>query len=132
LHQQIFIEQLIEINDISIDDLEEITRLTVFKLKLQNNLDTWLQQGEITSNEVADFKKDAIEQWRNKHKSSYRGDSDEKEHNNTALNVLDSIREKKLTLCQQPMNTSLSNGTFYDLSDSPVIGWRKDWRKYKK
>lgn len=131
LHQQVFIEQLIEINDVSIDDLEEIARLTVFKLKLKSNIDIWLQQGEITSNEVADFKKDAIEQWRNKYRSSYRGVTDEKDYNNTALKVLDFIREKRLTFCQQSMDTSLSNGTFYDLSDSPVIGWRKDWGKYK-
>jgi len=132
LHKQIFIEQLVEINDVSIDDFEEIARLTVFKLKLKSNINIWLQQGEITSNEISDFKKDAVEQWRNKYKSSYRGVTDEKDYNNTALKVLDSIREKNLILCQQPMDTSMSNGAFYDLSDSPVIGWRKDWEKYKK
>tara|TARA_R110002012_G_scaffold111485_1_gene256499 strand:+ start:307 stop:1224 length:918 start_codon:yes stop_codon:yes gene_type:complete len=105
LHQQIFIEQLIEINEVSIDDLEEIARLTVFKLKLKSNIDMWLQQGEITSNEISDFKKDAVEQWRNKYKSSYREVADEKDYNNTALKILDSIREKKLILCQQPMDT---------------------------
>ena len=65
----------------------------------------WLQQGEITSNEISDFKKDAVEQWRNKYKSSYREVADEKDYNNTALKILDSIREKKLIICQQPMDT---------------------------
>lgn len=131
LQYQTFIEQLIEINDVSSDDLEEIARLTVFKLKLQSNIDIWLQQGEITSNEVCEFKEEAIEQWRNKYRSYSRGLGDEKGYNGAALKILDSIRDKNLTLCEQQLDTSLSNGTFYDLSDSPVIGWRKDWEKYK-
>jgi hypothetical protein len=45
--------------------------------------------------------------------------------------VLDSIRESKLTIAEQQLDTDMSNGTFYDLSDVPDIGWRKDWEKYK-
>lgn len=131
LQSQTFIGQLIEINDVSNDDLEEITRLTSFKLKLQTNIGIWLQQGEITDNEVTEFKKDAVEQWKNKYRSSYRGVITDSEHNIAALKILDDMREKKLTLSQQLLDTSLSNGTFYDLSDSPIIGWRKDWNKYK-
>jgi len=131
LQSQTFIEQLIEIDDVSSDDLEEIARLTVFKLKLQCNIDIWLQQGEITGHEVDEFKKDAIDQWRNKYRSSYRGVINKEDCNSSALKILDDMREKKLILSQQLLDTSLSNGTFYDLSDTPVIGWRKDWDKYK-
>ena len=56
----------------------------------------------------------------------------ESDYNHAGLQVLDSLREKKLTIAEETLDTDLSNGTFYDLSDVPDIGWSKDWEKYKK
>jgi hypothetical protein len=52
--------------------------------------------------------------------------------NEKALSVLDGMREKKLTISNSTLSIELSNGSFYELSDEPRIGWRKDWEKYKK
>ena len=132
LESQTFIRQLIEIEDVQTDDIEEMARVTLFKLKLQNNIDIWIQDGEITGYEVNRFKKDAIDQWHNKHKRAFRKITAESDYNDAGLKVLDSLREKKLTIAEETLDTDLSNGTFYDLSDVPDIGWRKDWEKYKK
>ena len=132
LELQTFIQQLIEVEDVKSDDIEEIARFTSFKLKLQNNIDIWLQAGEITSIEVTRFKQDAINQWRNRHKKAFRKITEESDYNEAGLKVLDSLRESSLSIANQPLDTDLSNGTFYDLSDFPYIGWRKDWEKYKK
>jgi hypothetical protein len=131
LESQIFIQQLIEIGDIDEENLEEISAFTIFKLKLQNNINIWLLNGEITDNEIESFKKDAIDQWHNKHRATFRHITEESDYNNTGLNILDSMRGKKLTIAEQLLDTDISNGTFYDLSDIPQIGWRKDWKKYQ-
>ncbi|MCK4817118.1 hypothetical protein KA005_15215 [bacterium] len=132
LESQTFIRQLIEIEDVQTDDIEEMARVTLYKLKLQNNINIWIQDGEITGYEVNRFKKDAIDQWHNKHKRAFRKITEESDYNDAGLQVLDSLREKKLTIAEETLDTDLSNGTFYDLSDAPYIGWRKDWEKYKK
>ena len=132
LESQTFIQQLLEIEDLQISDFELIAEFTRFKLKLQNNIAVWIQDGEITHDEINRFKKDAIHQWKNKHRSSFRGITEESEYNKLGLTVLDSMRERKLLIADQTLDTDMCNGTFYDLSDAPDIGWRKDWEKYKK
>ena len=132
LESQTFIRQLIEIKDLESDDIEEIAEFTRFKLKLQNNIDRWIHDGDITETEVADFKNNAIIQWKNKHRSTFRGVSSESEFNDKGLKVLDSMRDGKLTIAGQELDFDISNGAFYELSDIPNIGWRKDWEKYKK
>lgn len=131
LESQTFIKQLIEIEDVQSDDFEDIAEFTRFKLKLQNNIIIWLRNGEITQEEISRFKQDAIDQWSNKHRSAFRRVSDEFDYNITGLEVLDFMREGKLSIAGQVLDTDMSNGTFYDLSDVPIIGWRKDWEKYK-
>ncbi len=132
LESQIFIKQLIEVKDLNSYDFEDIAEFTRFKLKLQNNIDRWLQDGEITQDEINNFKNNAINQWKNKHRSVFRGITDESDFNIAGVKVLDSVREEKLKISGQSLDTDMSNGTFYDLSDTPYIGWRKDWEKYKK
>ena len=132
LEAQIFIQQLIEIEDIETNNLEEIARFTSYKLKLQNNIHAWVQAGEITDHEITRFKQEVKTQWRNKHRTFFRKIDDESDNNDAALGVLDALRENTLTIAGQPLDTDLSNGAFYDLSDVPVIGWRKDWEKYRK
>jgi len=132
LETQTFIKQLVEIEDLDNNDLEMIAEFTRFKLKLQNNITNWILKGEITTDEISRLKKDAMVQWQNKHRSAFRKVSDEESFNCVGLEVLDSVRERQLTIAQQTLDTDMSNGTFYDLSDTPSIGWRKDWEKYKK
>ena len=131
LKAQTFIQQLLEVEDVRNEDMEEIVMFTRFKLKLQNNIDNWVKNGEITEEEVDRFKKDAIDQWSNKFRQAFRGVTAEADFNLAGIDVLDSIRDKKLIILEQLLDTDLSNGLFYDLSEIPEIGWRKYWEKYK-
>lgn len=131
LEEQIFIKQLIDINECNADDLEDITEFTLFKLKLRNNLENWLHEGEITSEEIDRFKKDCILQWKTKHKSAFRDARSDEEFNRAALSILDAMRDRELSIAGQTLGTDMSHGTFYSLSDIPKIGWQKNWEKYK-
>jgi hypothetical protein len=132
LEQQVFIQQLIEIGDLTESDLDEISRYTTSRLKLENNIDRWRQEGEITDYELENFKDEAKDQWRNSHKMAYRNLQGESSYNDAAIKVVDTMRERMLHISNQSLGTALSNGTFYYLSNLPQIGWRKDWAKYKK
>ena len=132
IEDQIFIQQLLEIEDFDKSDLEIMVEYTKFKLNLINNLVAWHQNGELTSNEMEKYHEEAINQWKNEFRKNYRGNITENEFNKKGLGILDSMRQVKLILSDQQMGTDLSNGEFYYLSDRPSIGWRKDWEKHKK
>ncbi len=132
LEKQIFIKQLLDIEDVQTFDIENIAEFTRFKFKLQNNLSKWFQDGEITNNEIEAFENEAITQWKNEFRPKYRGKIEDSKIDRLALKILDEIRKRKLSISQQELETDMSNGVFYSLSDRPVIGWRKDWEsKYK-
>ncbi|MCD8433857.1 hypothetical protein LNJ03_00890 [Tenacibaculum dicentrarchi] len=124
--EQIFIKQLLEINDIEIDDVESMARFTGFKMKLESNLTRWHIEGLITKDEIKNYRDDAILQWQNKFKRLTR------RTNFNSLDLIDDLREIKLSIAGEILDISLSNGEFYYLSDIPNIGWKKDWIKYKK
>lgn len=131
---QTFIKQLVEINDVKSDDFEEMAILTRSMLGFKGNIENWKQAGELTGNEILEFKDNATNQWRNAHKKSIRGldsASSENEYNRKALEVIDELRGNNLIINKQILPIDLSNATFYVLSDVPIIGWRKDWDKYK-
>ncbi|MBD3342820.1 MAG: hypothetical protein GF353_27225 [Candidatus Lokiarchaeota archaeon] len=132
LEEQTFIKQLLDIQDVLSDDIEALSEYTRFKLKLKNNIDEWALKGELTKNEINYLFQDAINQWKNKFRSTYRKKIDENQINAMGLTILDSMREKKLQIAEQQLETDMSNGVFYELSDIPCIGWRNDWEKYKK
>jgi hypothetical protein len=132
LEEQTFIKQILEIGDILLSDIELIAEYTRFKLKLENNLEEWLQKGELTKEEIDNLKNDAINNWKNKFRSAYRGHIDNSKFNAIGLDILDSMREKRLQIAGQQLETDMCNGTFYELSNVPYIGWRYDWEKYKK
>lgn len=129
IEEQLFIRQLLEINDISISDIEDMTEFTAQRLKIASNIKTWLINGELTDEEIQDFEGDAVLIWKNECRKQMRADDSE---NVKALKILDIMREKKLALSNSSLSVELSNGSFYELSNVPVIGWKRDWRKYKK
>ncbi|MCB0538756.1 MAG: hypothetical protein KDE33_14670 [Bacteroidetes bacterium] len=128
LEEQIFIKQLIDIEDVNIDNIEDIVEFTRYMLKMQINLDFWEQNGELTSEEINEFKSEAILSWKNEFRSSYRGNIPNNDINKLALQILDAIRKIKLVIAEQALNSEMSNGYYYKLSDEPLIGWRKDWK----
>ena len=133
IEDQVFIRQLLDIKGVSDDDNELMVKYTRFKLKIQNNISEWLQSGELTGQEVIDFKNDIVNQWRNKFMSTYRGKIAEDQMNSKALSIFDYMLERSLKLAGQELDSVMSNGGIYDLSNVPVIGWRKAWeKKYKQ
>ncbi|QXP79207.1 MULTISPECIES: hypothetical protein [Winogradskyella] len=129
LESQIFIKQLLEINDIKIDEIDIIAKYTRFKLKIENNIAEWLTEGLITIEEIKHYRDEAELKWSNKfraltNKSDFNDDS--------SLDIINFLREENLKIDGQELGTELSNGEFYYLSDIPKIGWKKDWTKHKR
>lgn len=132
LEDQIFIKQLLEIGFVESDDFEYISRLTLFKLKLLNNLEEWKREGEITDLEIKRFKENAYTLWDTEFRLQHMGTFSEEEYNNKGIEVLRSVLKHSFNLVGQELDIDMCNGKFYSLSDEPIIGWRKDWKKYNK
>jgi hypothetical protein len=126
-----FIKQLIEINDFDADDLDTIVEFTSLMLKAQTNINNWYSNGELTDIELSSLKQNTLTDWKNSWRRKYRN-FDESSHNTLALDLVDSMRSKTITYDVLPNDITISNGYLYYLSETPNIGWRKDWEKYKK
>ncbi len=132
LEDQKFIKQLIDIKDIEPEDTERMAMYTQCLLYMINNFDRWEKDGDISREQVRDFKQEAKARWQNEFHSAYRKNLSENEILDKALGILDSIRKEKLNLDEQVLPTEMNNGCYYDLSNVPEIGWHKDWEsKYK-
>lgn len=123
--------KLIEINDFDEDDLDTIVEFTSLMLKAQKNINNWYSNGELTDIELNSLKKNTLTDWKNLWRRKYRN-FDESSHNTLALDLVDSMRSKTITYDVLPNDITISNGYLYYLSETPDIGWRKDWEKYKK
>ena len=132
LEDQIFIRQLIEIGLVEFDDIEYISRLTLFKLKLLRNLESWKQEGDITDIELKSFRNNAFTLWDNEFRTNHLGNVSDAENNDRGIKIFQTILRNLLKISGQELDADMSNGKFYALSDEPIIGWRKDWQKYKK
>ncbi|SFI36794.1 ABC-three component system protein [Nitrosomonas sp. Nm34] len=131
LTDQKFIQQLIDIADIQPDDLETMAEFTRYRLFIQNNIDEWYKNGDLTANELEAFDKESKLRWRNEFRKTYRNCTQENV-TEKARDLLDSMRKEKLPIATQELPTDMSNGQFYRLSDIPEIGWHKNWEeKYK-
>jgi len=132
LEDQKFIQQLLDIKDISSDDTESMAEFTRHLLYMQNNIDEWYKNGDITQTEINALKAEAKTRWANEYRKVYRGHYADSEIAARALNLLDEMRKQILPVASQDLPTDMSNGQFYDLSNTPEIGWHKDWEdKYK-
>ncbi|WP_335965448.1 ABC-three component system protein [Galbibacter sp. PAP.153] len=132
LEEQVFIKQLEEIGFVKSCDSDYITKLTLFKLKLINNLDEWKRDGNVTELELERFKKDAFNLWDTEFRIQHVENINEEDYNKKGVELLRSVLKERLKLAEQELDIDLCHGNFYSLSDEPVIGWRKDWEKHKK
>lgn len=133
LENQKFIQQLIDIEDIPRSDKESMAQFTRHLLQMRNNIDEWYKNGDLTQHEIDDFKTEAQTKWQNEFRKTYRGNYADQGIAKKACDLIDSLRKEILPLASQNMSTEMSNGQFYHLSDTPEIGWHKDWEgKYKK
>ncbi|MDF4660951.1 hypothetical protein P3522_16660 [Vibrio parahaemolyticus] len=99
-------------------------------LKTKKNINNWYSNGEITDFELKSLKDNTLLNWKNQWRSKYRR-LDESRHNAVALELVDNMRDQIITYDVLPSDLSISNGYLYHLSETPDIGWRKDWEKYK-
>lgn len=143
--EQKFIKELLEIEDLEENDEYLMLEFTKFKIHLVRHIETWYQDGLISGKEIKDFNKDCIYKWINIHRKSHRKSNRIKGNdklepcekiekiNDNSLNCLDEIRSLNLKLDETDLETELSNGQFYLLSDENKIGWKLEWEdKYKK
>ncbi|MFF3926646.1 hypothetical protein [Paenibacillus lactis] len=92
--------------------------------------------------QIDEFNNDCIARWRNCHDEVHREINldlkmfgtapSEKDIVLAALKCVDAVRKNELIFDETALDTELSNGQFYLLSNDPLIGWRIDWEeKYK-
>jgi hypothetical protein len=125
IEDQIFIRQLMDINDVSSDDLERMTALTIQKRIAENNLLRWQREGELTGIELENFDRESILWWTNTFREKHRDTN--KHHFVRAQEVIDALRKIQLEIGDQSLGIQFSNGQFYKLSDEPKIGFIEDW-----
>lgn len=143
LENQVFIRQLIDIGDVD-SGSQDIKEYTTIMLKTFNQIQDWIENGFVLSTELDDLEKNAIRKWNNEFKLKYNAIKTKLSNGSTmnelendirqlACDLLGYIRRIDLSLCNQNLDTELSNGYYYRLSDNLQIGWHYDWKnKYKK
>lgn len=124
---QRFVKHLLHIGDIQPSELEIITEFTIQKLRLARNLLEWQRSGQMVGDEITDFHMDVQAQWRNGFRNKFRIGRIPADVKGAALELLDSLREKRFKIAGEELVTEFSNGELYHLSDSDAIGWHPDW-----
>lgn len=135
-----YIQQLDEIY--AIKDEEDLIETYMCKLTWENHLQEW-RGGALLPEEYKIMEKNACQHWRNSFNEVYSSIYI-KQRNNPSIIIEDSeilpsallclskVRNKDINYREQNLNTILSNGFFYYLSDIPIIGWHLNWKKYKE
>lgn len=124
-----FIKELIEIGDISKDDIAQVSDFLSQMLEIEMNLSEWHINGLIVNDEINDFHHNSTSIWKNSHRKNHRSTNSDESDKSNALNCLDEMREKDLTIKDTDLSRDLSNGEFYYLSDKQRIGWKKKWKE---
>lgn len=131
LSDQTFIKQLVDIDDIAADDVEILTKFTTLRLNFRDNVEQWIQDGDITQSDVDDLEQEADAYWENTFTASYprrQPPPDEAAGGAAARDIVQELRKVKLPLASQELPIRMSNGGFYELSDRPVMGWLHNWK----
>jgi len=140
--QQLFIQQLLDIEDIEEADAEEMYKYTTFRYAAENSQKRFFNREALLDLELA-FEREKMTKWNNSFKKIYtrkikkelenlEGQEREDYLIDLGNELLQDIRNKNLGIDGTLLETSISNGHFYWLSDKPEIGWRFDWKKYIK
>ena len=139
LEEQVFIKQLIDVEDISRDDVNDIVEYTNEKFDYINSVRSAINKDEVSEEEVENVRVDAVRFWHRKYKH-YMGrvnPDDNDKIRERASDLLNDIRDKNIYFVEKEIESYFSNGCFYYLSDKdsehePQIGWRPGWEeKYK-
>jgi len=143
-NKQLFIRQLVDIEDITYNDRDEIIEFTTQMLQLYNNLKTWEEDGDLLSIARKKFDSETHLIWRNTFKMNFHEiklklnngipiESLEDEIKIAAVKTVNELRKQILHIDDTSLNMELSNGQFYLLTESSQIGWHYEWeKKYSK
>lgn len=136
LEEQIFIKQLIDVEDITYDDVDDIVEYTKEKFDYINNVSTAIRNEEVSTKEVEDTRVEAIRFWRQQYKYYFKrvNKDDNGKIIEKAEDLLNVIRKQEIYFVEGKLETYFSNGCFYYLSDKdndhePQIGWRPGWKE---
>lgn len=132
IEDQTFIKQLLDIEDIEQNEQEIILNYTRYRLTFETNLSDWVNEGQLTSEEIRIFEDEIFNLWQTEYRASYRRKSNPDEYVDIAHKVLKALRDKELFISEQRLLSNMSHGSLYSLSNKPLIGWIKDWEvRYK-
>lgn len=129
LEDQVFIKQLIDIEDVDNDEQEIIQNYTRYRLTLETNLSDWVSEGQLTSAEIEIFENNIFLIWETEFRAAYRKKSDPSEYSDIAHKVLQALRDKKFYMSEQLLLANMTHGSLYSLSNKPIIGWLKGWEE---
>lgn len=136
---QLFIRQLVDIGDIMPFDEEKIIELTTHMLKFINNYTYWEINDGLLSSQKEEFQRNSRLIWKNSFERVYRKIAKkfaegndlaamEEEIKEAALECLDDMKRQLLTIDETLLDTELSNGHFYFLTEEKSIGWHFNWK----
>lgn len=131
LEGQLFIKQLLDIDDFKIDDTDLILRYTTCKFALMDHLEKWKLEGLLTAREIQELHDAATTEWHNRFRTAYRfiETLSNAKQKKAALSLIDELRKLNLKIDEQQMDVNFTNGEYYYLSDLPAIGWHHEWEK---
>lgn len=139
LEDQVFIKQLMDVEDISLEDDPLIVEYTMEKFDYINSIRVATKNDDVSEEEVENVRADAVRYWRQKYKH-YMGRINPDDNDKIiekASDLLNDIRDKNIYFVEKEIESYFSNGCFYYLSDKDSehetqIGWRPGWEeKYK-
>lgn len=136
---QLFIRQLIDIGDVNALDEEKIIELTTHMLKFINNLSYWETNDSLLPSQRKEFERNSRLVWSNSFNRVYRkivtriGQGEElsvmdADIKGAALECLDEMRRQLVKIDETLLDTELSNGQFYFLTEEKSIGWHFSWQ----
>ncbi|GGJ13051.1 ABC-three component system protein [Paenibacillus hunanensis] len=139
LKEQVFIKQLIDMYLLSPDNQKQMLEYTTAMMESHNNFEYWHKQGLITRDQINKFHANSVETWKIIHEEAHqdfiiqlnKGDSNlnESELEKAAATCFNQTRKKILEFEKHSLDTAMSNGQYYFLSNIPKIGWHLRWKE---
>jgi hypothetical protein len=142
LEEQLFIKQLIDIEDIE-SGSPLIIDYTTQMLRTLNLLSYWFENNFVLPLEMEEFNREAMFKWGIEHRNQYRqiersikaGEdlaSLEPQIKELAQDLVYKLRKEDLNIAGDKFGVEFSNGHYYALSDKPEIGWHYEWEERYK
>ena len=129
----ICIKQLLKVKDVIPGNTDRIAQKTSHFLSFKNRYEQLHDDYKIRVPEEEMFVEEVMTTWGDKFASVYDDTNDNTQEDviiSKAGKLLESIRDKELSLCKQTLGRPISNGAFYYFSDECKIGWHRDWKKF--